>query len=291
MSAQPTNPGDDHPTAEEAARIYFLPNLMTAGNLFCGFAAVIRCIQAKFAETAVDAGEMIAKAPAQLYEQAIWFILAAVVFDSLDGRLARLGGRESLFGREFDSLADIVSFGMAPALLVFFMILSPEEGYPVFSQLGWGFGFLYLLCAGIRLARFNVLTHPLLQSDAADPSQDFQGLPVPAAAGVISSLVLVLTRTDMGAFTVVLPFLLLLTSTLMISNIRYPSFKKISWTMELKVRNFVILLLLLVLIYQFHYFTFALLFITYLFYGVGRHLWQRRRLAAMDVDEPGEDGE
>src|SRR5690606_27881596 len=133
-----------------------------------------------------------AKTPQALYEQAVWFIVAAVVCDALDGRLARLGGRESLFGKEFDSIADIVSFGLAPALMVFFPILSPKDDTLIFQQLGWAIGFIYLLCAGIRLARFNVITHPLIISAGKEATGEFMGLPVPAAAGVIASLVLVL---------------------------------------------------------------------------------------------------
>ncbi|MEJ1973696.1 MAG: CDP-alcohol phosphatidyltransferase family protein [Lacunisphaera sp.] len=111
----------------QASRIYFLPNLMTAGNLFCGFAAVIKCIQARLL---TDAGEYATLHAVQssttLYTHAVWLILVAVIFDSLDGRLARMGGRTSLFGAEFDSLADVVSFGVTPALMVFFLILAPR---------------------------------------------------------------------------------------------------------------------------------------------------------------------
>src|SRR5665213_1405929 len=143
----------------QASRIYFLPNLMTAGNLFCGFVAVIKCIQARLI---TDGGEYAMSHPmvswSALYTQAVWLILGAVVFDSLDGRLARMGGRESLFGAEFDSLADVVSFGVAPALMMFFLILSPTQGIEWFRQTGWLFGFIYLLCAAVRLARFNVIT-------------------------------------------------------------------------------------------------------------------------------------
>lgn len=256
--------------AEEAARIYFLPNLMTALNLFSGFIAVIKCIQAKFAATSIEFGHEVAKSPSQLYEEAVWFILAAVIFDSLDGRLARLGGRESLFGKEFDSLADIVSFGMAPALMVFFLILAPTEQFPFFRQLGWMIGFIYLLCAAVRLARFNVITNPLLQN--IDISPDFRGLPVPAAAGLISSLVLVVNRMELRTLTLLLPLLLVLTSFLMVSNIRYPSFKKIGWNMQVKFRTFIAVLMVLGLVYLYHYITFALIFIAYLFYGIIRHL-------------------
>jgi CDP-diacylglycerol---serine O-phosphatidyltransferase len=173
----------------QASRIYFLPNLMTAGNLFCGFVAVIKCIQARL--EAIAPGTYAPHSPSDLYTSAVWFILAAVVFDSLDGRLARLGGRESLFGAEFDSLADVITFGVAPALMVFFLILSPTQGYPLFRQIGWFIGFIYLLCAAVRLARFNVITNPLLHSPK-DSSKDFVGLPVPAAAGTVVSLVLLL---------------------------------------------------------------------------------------------------
>ena len=109
----------------QASRIYFLPNLMTAGNLFCGFMAVVNCIQARLAESLVHR-RLPRRDRADHYRYAVWFIFGAAVFDSLDGRLARLGGRESLFGAEFDSLADVVSFGVAPALLMFFLILSPH---------------------------------------------------------------------------------------------------------------------------------------------------------------------
>src|SRR5690606_22987346 len=95
-----------------------------------------------------------------LFTEAVWLIFGAMAFDMLDGRLARMGGRESLFGAEFDSLADVVSFGVAPALLVFLLVLSPSQGYPEFFQnTGWFLGFVYLLCAAIRLARFNVITN------------------------------------------------------------------------------------------------------------------------------------
>ena len=174
-----------YPDTLEASKIYFLPNFMTAGNLFCGFVAIIRCIQAKFTSTAegMEGGfiETIARTPAQLYEQAVWFILVAVIFDMLDGRMARMTRKESLFGKEFDSLADVVSFGLAPALLVFFLLLSPTEEFPLVRTIGGLVGFFYLLCAAVRLARYNVITTPLLPHADAFPKDDFLGLPVPAA--------------------------------------------------------------------------------------------------------------
>lgn len=189
MTTEPSPTPPEQLDADSASKIYFWPNLMTAGNLFCGFAAIIRCIQAKFVSTVEGAGEAfigtVARTPQELYEQAVWFIFAAVVFDALDGRMARLTRKESLFGKEFDSIADIVSFGLAPALMVFFLLLSPATGMPLMRELGGFVGFFFLLCAAVRLARFNVITSPLLKPSSRLPKYDFLGLPVPAAAGVV----------------------------------------------------------------------------------------------------------
>src|SRR3954464_2824971 len=156
-------------------KIYLLPNLMTAGNLFCGFAAVL-CIY----DGAQDSDFKLA---AVKFHDAIWFILAACIFDLLDGRLARLGGHDSPFGREFDSLADVVSFGMAPALLVYQIVLGE------FRNLGWMIAFVYLTCGTLRLARFN---RSATSDDVAGADKNFTGFPIPAAAGVIGSVTLFL---------------------------------------------------------------------------------------------------
>src|SRR5207237_930343 len=102
---------------EQPSKIYLLPNLMTAGNLFCGFTATLKILEGALLQTTN------ADLAADRFHEAIWFVLGAFVFDFLDGRLARLGGHESAFGREFDSLADIVSFGLAPALMVYRVVL------------------------------------------------------------------------------------------------------------------------------------------------------------------------
>jgi len=103
---------------EQPSKIYLLPNLMTAGNLFCGFTATLKILEGALLQSTN------ADAAADLFHAAIWFILGAFVFDFLDGRLARLGGHESAFGREFDSLADLISFGAAPAFLVHRVVLA-----------------------------------------------------------------------------------------------------------------------------------------------------------------------
>src|SRR5881397_2511305 len=127
------------------SKIYLLPNLMTAGNLFCGFTATLKILEGALLQSSNS------DAATDLFHTAIWFILAACIFDLLDGRLARLGGHDSPFGREFDSLADIVSFGMAPALLVYQIVLGE------FHNLGWMIAFVYLACGALRLARFNTI--------------------------------------------------------------------------------------------------------------------------------------
>jgi CDP-diacylglycerol--serine O-phosphatidyltransferase len=271
----------------QASRIYFLPNLMTAGNLFCGFGAVIKCIQARLL---TDVGEYAQLHPNQswmtLYTHAVWLILAAVIFDSLDGRLARMGGRTSLFGAEFDSLADVVSFGMTPALMVFFLILAPREDYQWFREFGWIVAFIYLLCGAVRLARFNVITNPLLHRAEAESSKDFVGLPIPAAAGTVASLVLLLLNMsanarEMRQLTLALPLILMLVSFLMVSTIRYPSFKQVNWETRTRIRTLVIFFIGVVLVVRLQEVALFFLFLGYIAYGLFAHYQRGVRHAQM----------
>ena len=194
---------------------------------------------------------------------------------STEGLLASVAKKPSSV-KEFDSLADIVSFGVAPALMVFFLILSPSEGYPVYRQIGWIIGFFYLVCAAIRLARFNVITHPLLdENDNKHNPNYFTGLPVPSAAALIASLVLVLTRLDLKLLWLAMPPLMLLIAYLMISNIPYPSFKNVTPQTKIRSREFVGILLLVAIIIWFKEFSFALIFSAYIFYGLLLYLKQR----------------
>jgi CDP-diacylglycerol--serine O-phosphatidyltransferase len=248
---------------------------MTAGNLFFGFLAILRCIQAN------DATDPVLIS--QYYTQAVWFILFGVICDALDGRLARLGGRESLFGKEFDSIADIISFGVAPALMMIFLILSPTEEYPFFLQIGWLIGFIYLLCAGVRLARFNVLTNPVLPTAKhLQGNKDFVGLPVPAAAGMIASLVLVLISFDLRGLAIIMPPLMLAIAILMVSNIQYPSFKNIDWQTRTRLRTFIYLIFGLAIAFIMKELSFVIIFFSYIAYGpvryLVRHYKARKRL-------------
>ena len=263
--------------ANEASHIYLLPNSLTAGNLFFGFLAILRCVQANYATDPLVVSNN--------YKQAVWFILFGVICDALDGRVARLGGRESLFGKEFDSIADIISFGVAPALMMIFLGLTPTvDQYPVFLQISWLIGFVYLLCAAVRLARFNVLTHPmLLPAEQLEGTSDFLGLPVPAAAGMIASLVLVILSLEIPTFDsrslalLIHPFMLAI-AYLMVSNIQYPSFKDLGWQTQTKVRTFIGLILGLGTAFFFKEFFFALLFFTYIAFGPIRHFVKAYKL-------------
>lgn len=277
----PDGESDNPYTIEQASRIYFLPNLMTAGNLFCGFAACMRCIEASF--IARGAAETAGAFPADaitLYKDAVWYIFGAMAFDALDGRLARMGGKESLFGAEFDSLADIVSFGLAPALMVFFLIIRPAAGDQTLLSVGGLIGFVYLLCAAIRLARFNIITHPLLQPPGMKPSsKDFVGLPVPAAAGTIAALVLFLLNLlshdkSLQWMTLGLPPLLLLVAMLMVSTVRYPSGKQIDLRTKTKLTTLVIYVTIAAAVIRFKEYGMILVCLGYIFFGLFRH-WRR----------------
>lgn len=280
MSDTPEKKPHQYADTGEASHIYLLPNSLTAGNLFFGFLAILRCIQANY--------ETDPAIVSQNYTQAVWFILFGVICDALDGRVARLGGRESLFGKEFDSIADIISFGVAPALMMIFLILSPTQEYPFFQQLGWLIGFIYLLCAAVRLSRFNVLTSPLLPpAEQLKGTKDFLGLPVPAAAGMIASLVLVITSLETPNFdsrglALLIPPFMLAIAFLMVSNIPYPSFKDVDWHTQTKFRTFIGLILGLGTAFFFKEFFFAILFFVYIAYGPVRHMFRiyraRKRL-------------
>ena len=276
--------GDQIPTIEQASRIYFLPNLMTAGNLFCGFAACLRCIEANFITR--GATELITTIPPEaisIYRDAVWYIFGAMAFDALDGRLARMGGRESLFGAEFDSLADIVSFGLAPALMVFFLIVRPAGGDQTLLSAGGLIGFIYLLCAAMRLARFNVITHPLLQRpEMKASSKDFVGLPVPAAAGTVAALMLFLLNLiehdkSLQSIAFGLPLLLLLVAMLMVSTVRYPSGKQIDMRTKTKLTTLVIYIVIGAAVVRFKEYAMFFVCLAYIFYGLIRH-WRRHGL-------------
>ncbi|HEV8609105.1 MAG TPA: CDP-diacylglycerol--serine O-phosphatidyltransferase [Thermoanaerobaculia bacterium] len=174
--------------------LFILPTLFTVGNLFCGYLSVWCSIRGTFQTAAI-------------------LIIAAAILDMLDGRIARLTNSASRFGEEYDSLADLVSFGVAPAVLAY------SWGLADFHRLGWMASFLFVVCGSMRLARFNI------QTRVADKKY-FIGLPIPAAAGTIASLVLATPERLVNRFWMAgLLVLTIILSYLMISTLRYRSFK------------------------------------------------------------------
>src|SRR5947208_12847879 len=223
---------------EQPSKIYLLPNLMTAGNLFCGFTATLKILEGALLQSAN------ADLAADRFHEAIWFILGAFVFDFLDGRLARLGGHDSAFGREFDSLADIVSFGVAPALLVYRIVLQE------FRTACWIIAMVYLCCGALRLARFNIAAANHEKRPTNHSDKNFTGFPIPAAAGLIASITLFLLwlaegEHQLGKWKFVLPPLLIFLSFMMFSRVQYPSFKALNWKTKKSIPRFLAFALVL----------------------------------------------
>ena len=268
--------------SEHPSKIYLLPNLMTAGNLFCGFTATLKILEGALLQSTN------ADAAADRFHEAIWFILGAFVFDFLDGRLARLGGHDSAFGREFDSLADIVSFGVAPALLVYRIVLQE------FRTACWIIALIYLACGALRLARFNTAAANHERESKNNGGKNFTGYPIPAAAGLIASITLFLLwlaegEHHLGKWKFVLPPLLLFLSFMMFSRFEYPSFKAINWKTTKSIPRFLAISLLLVLTAMFYQWMPAVLFLTYLLYGFLRP-WLSREWRREIEEEIGEEG-
>jgi CDP-diacylglycerol--serine O-phosphatidyltransferase len=266
---------DSHP------KIYLLPNLMTAGNLFCGFAATLKIVEGALIQGTDPDGAAI------LFHTAIWLILGACFFDLLDGRLARLGGHESAFGREFDSLADIVSFGVAPALMVYRVVLQE------FPRACWIIAFVYLACGALRLARFNCVSANQ-DANGGEADKNFTGFPIPAAAGLIASITLFLLwwaegEHHLGKWKFVLPPLMLFLSFMMFSRFRYPSFKALNWRTKKSIPRFLVISLVLLFTVLNYEWMPAILFLAYLLYGFLRP-WLSREWQREIEEEIGEEG-
>lgn len=181
--------------------IYLLPSIITVGNLFCGYACIVFSMH----------GDLVTAAP---------FIGFAVVLDMLDGRIARMTNTTSAFGLEFDSLADVISFGVAPAILAF------AWGLSELGRIGWAVGFVYITAAAMRLARFNLQTH------SATDKRYFVGMPSPSAAGIIAATVYAWPRPLEGLPAGIAIAVVLVPAILMVSTIKFRSFKTINfgWT-------------------------------------------------------------
>jgi CDP-diacylglycerol--serine O-phosphatidyltransferase len=198
--------------------VYILPNLFTTGNLFCGFWAIVSVFQEKFFFAAIA-------------------ILLACVFDVLDGKVARLSGATSKFGVQYDSLADLISFGVAPALLAFSWALRP------YGRFGWLAAFLFVVCGALRLARFNVMS-------ASGETKYFKGLPIPAAASMIALTILLYLRLIETGWVkdIVILVMIYVLAFLMVSGIRYSSFKEFDLAKRKPFRIFMFIVLSIIVI-------------------------------------------
>ncbi|MES2736822.1 MAG: CDP-diacylglycerol--serine O-phosphatidyltransferase [Verrucomicrobiota bacterium] len=255
---------------EREPRIYVLPTMMTAGNILAGFVAILQIFKGR--EGAIT----------EHYYWAIIAILAACLFDVLDGRVARLGGQESPFGRELDSIADIVSFGVAPALLVHDIVLSNIEKP---AGLGWLIACAYLVCGAMRLARFNCIA----ASDDKTNSKHFRGCPIPAAAGVIASLTLLMLWLDegnkeIGPWKYGLAILMVLLSYLMMSDLEYPSFKSINWRTRRSPAWVLISIIVVAFAVRNWQWMPSVLFVSYLLYGLVRPWVSRRWRQEIEIE-------
>lgn len=275
-AAQP--PASPPETGTNGLKIYFLPNLLTAGNLFCGFLAITRIVEADV------------QPPYTNIKWALFYILLACIFDLFDGRVARMGGRESPFGREFDSLADVVSFGVAPAFLVHRVVLRDVFSHQ--PQIGWFIAAIYLVCGALRLARFNCLA---AMPGRGGGGNEFMGFPIPAAAGLVASLTLLLIWWDEQNFAkanwrFLLPVILLFLSFMMVSEVKYPSFKKLDLRTQRPFTKFVVFVIT-VAAFVFAWDTIgpavlSIIFTVYLLYGFIRpHISRQMRREIEEEEE------
>lgn len=203
--------------------IYLLPNLLTTGAMFAGFYAIVAAIGGRYGDAAVA-------------------VFVAALLDGTDGRVARLTGTQSEFGVQYDSLSDLVSFGLAPALVMYTWSLSALRDFgPFWGKVGWAAAFIYAACGALRLARFNT------QASVAD-KRYFQGLASPAAAAVLMAFVWTMSRAGVSGAQLCLftPFLVVFAGLLMVSGVRYFSFK--AWPRQDRVPFVWVIAALLILV-------------------------------------------
>lgn len=231
--------------------IYVLPNLVTVCSTFCGFYAII----ASFKED---------------YVYAAWAIMIASIFDGLDGKIARLTHSTSKFGVQLDSLSDVISFGVAPGVLIYTWALQP------FGRIGWVGAFLFVVCGALRLARYNV------QAETSE-AKYFTGLPIPAAAITIASFVLFYESLwkDQEVRTYLIVVLTYLLAFLMVSTVRYHSIKEFEDTKRSPFLALVAAVLVLVVILMHPTVMLFVVSITYVVWGmIEEVIMFKRRQAA-----------
>lgn len=225
---------------------YLLPNLFTAGSIFLSILAIVAAFNADF-------------------ERAFWLVVLSAVFDALDGRVARLTKTTSQFGKEFDSLADVIAFGVTPAFILYFAAGSQ------FGKFGVLVTALFVIFGAVRLARFNII------SATTEPNV-FIGLPIPAAAlFMVSATMLFLSYGGDTFWAMLLLLAAVGISVLMVSNIRYPSFKQIDFKKTYFFKNLVALIVLLSFFYLYPMLFLPLIAVIYALAGPVRALWTMSR--------------
>jgi len=236
--------------------LYVLPSMFTAGNLAAGFISVIYSINGNF-------------------NTAAWFIILAILFDMSDGRVARLTKTMSKFGMEFDSLCDLVSFGVAPAVLMYQLVLN------TMANAGIAIAVIFVIASATRLAKFNVKAMEP-QDKSSSKSDTFSGLPTPASAGLIASFVLSyeifdgtvlnfktipLLMKKMPFFFNAMPVIMLLLAFLMVSTVPYGAFKHIKWTRPKSIQVFFLAVVFIALICAYPQNTIFIIFLLYVLSG------------------------
>jgi CDP-diacylglycerol--serine O-phosphatidyltransferase len=246
--------------------IYIVPSFITCGNMTFGLLSILASTQGQFIRAA-------------------WFLVCALACDILDGRIARLTHTTTEFGLQLDSLSDLVSFGLAPGMMMYMLVLN------TMGKLGIGIAVLFILCSALRLARFNVL------AQRGVVHKNFRGLPTPAAAGVLVSFVLSyellepagslnfktipILMESMPKFFKAMPLVMIALSFLMVSNVSYLSFKKMELTRVKTMRLLVLLIVLALLIIVYPQNIFFIIFSVYalsgLFVYFSRFLLRKRK--------------
>jgi len=263
-------------TREELKKgIYILPSLFTCGNMAFGILSVIASIGGHFIPAA-------------------WFLIGALFCDIFDGRIARMTKTTSMFGMELDSLSDLVSFGIAPGIMMYMLVLN------TMGKIGIAIAVLYVLCCALRLARFNVLAH------SGEVHKHFVGLPTPASAGVIISFVLSYSLLVpegyslnfktihalmglMPTFFKAMPIVIVVLSFLMVSNVPYLSFKKLKLSKIHTIELLAVLIVLIILIVIFPQNTIFIIFTIYAVSGlliyVPSLIFRRRKIPEKQAEE------
>lgn len=244
VSSVPTPP--QRPRRRMRKGMYILPSLFTTGNMAAGFYAILEVVHAS----------TVASWHLDNAAKAIGF---AVLFDGLDGRVARMTGTSSEFGKEFDSLADVITFGVAPSMLAWtwgFHLMSPvalTDWNIKLTQLGAIASFLFLMAGASRLARFNITTNPQPSNPGRPGKKYFVGMPIPAGAGVIAAVVHFQGGAPLESWYTAITWLAMVAAVgyLMVSTWRFYSFKDIDFSSRRPFRLIIFIALLIALIWQF----------------------------------------